>query len=168
VNGYMKQASHAAGRGRNVCKRFVAMSLLALVVLPADAATQNWQGNSGTWDDVTTANWSGSAVPINGDTANLTQSSAANLSIDYTATNLTGSGLAQLTIGNTGGGTNTLNIDGTDVMLSQAINLKAGGAINQTGGTVTNSSADGSYNFIEVGGTYFMDGGREESSKRVG
>src|SRR5512135_793626 len=87
-----------------LCTRLSAMALLLLAAVPLDAATQNWIGNSATWDNSTTANWSGGAVPVNGDTANLTQSTGGNLLIGYTATGLTGTGLAQLTIGNAGGG----------------------------------------------------------------
>ncbi len=138
-----------------------AVSVLAVLALLAGfgVSAQTWVGGTGTWDDTTTANWNTGAVPVNGNTVNLTQSTAGNLGIGYTATNLTGTGLALLTIGNSGGGTTTLNIDGTDNLPTQKMTINAGGAINQTGGTVTNSLDDNSLNFVNTGGTYTMSGG---------
>ena len=121
--------------------------LLALTSLPVSAATRNWLGGSATWDDTTTANWSGGAVPVNGDTANITSNTAANLSVGYTATGL--SALGTLTVSNPGSGTNTLYLDGSDSLTVTNLNVNARGALNLSGGTLA----------IPAGGIAYVNGG---------
>ncbi len=113
MNRSMKQVSRMVEHGRNVCKRVAAVSLLGLAVLPAGAATPTWIGGTGTWDDTTKGNWNTAAVPVNGDTVNLTQAAATDISIDYTAANLTGTGLQTLYLYHTGAAKTTFTLDGT-------------------------------------------------------
>ncbi len=103
---------------RALCTRLSAITGVLLFLLaagPAGAATQNWIGSSATWDNTTTANWSGGAVPINGDMVYLTQAAAMDLVIGYTATNLTGTGLSQLYLYHTGAAKTTFTLDGTGI-----------------------------------------------------
>jgi hypothetical protein len=109
-------------------------------VVPVVPTTRTWVGGNGTWDDTTTNNWNPADVPHNGDTINITSNATAGLSIDYTAANLVGTGLVALTIGNPSGATNTLTLNGGDLLPAAALTLNAGGAIHQTGGTLSNAT----------------------------
>ncbi len=133
------------------------LTLVMFAAMPVNAAT--WTGGSDTWDGVDTTHWVGADVPDNGETASLTESSGTDIDIDYTATNLTGTGLAQLSISNSGDGTTTLTLDGTDSLPTQKMSIGTGGAINMTGGTLSHSSDDSSFNFVNTGGTMTMSGG---------
>jgi hypothetical protein len=162
-------------------------ALLLLAPLSAGAATQTWIGSSGTWDDTTTANWSGGAVPVNGDTVFIT---TAGVSVAYTATNLSGTGINPFYLHNTGAGTTTFTLDGTDnlpvgTLISvgeagtgsttfnllgnatlslngiNAFRLGGGGGtavFNHSGGTFTNGVGGGSLFYANTGGTYNLSG----------
>ena len=134
MSGKHQPTGQKAGSATGIMVLAFATALLALAVLPADAATRNWLGGSGTWDDSTTANWSGGAVPTNGDTANITSNTAANLSIGYAATGL--SGLGTLTLSNGGTGTNTLYLDNSDSLTATNVNINTRGRIDLSGGTL--------------------------------
>ncbi len=84
-----------------------------LLFVGATASAQTWVGGTGTWDDTTTANWSTGAVPVNGNTVNLTQAAATDINIGYSATGLSGTGLAQLYLYHTGTAKTTFTLDGT-------------------------------------------------------
>lgn len=129
-----------------------------LVTATAHAATYTWNTGSGTWDTTTTANWApATGVPANTDTALLSKPGAANVDVSFAATNLSGSGLAQLTLGNTGAGTNALLLDGTDALYTQRVTLNAGGKVAQTGGTLYLTL--GNNNCVFNAGTYELTGG---------
>lgn len=148
---------------RRLLVRSFAAVYLAWLAVPADAVTYTWTAGSGAWDD-TTLNWNPNTapgVPQIGDVALLTQSSGTNLSIDFTATNLTTgtTGLLSLAIGNTGGGTTTLSLDSGDLLQTGSFTLNPGGAVLMTGGTLGALGLPTNRATVLNGGTFTMNGG---------
>ncbi len=147
MNRTMKQASHVSGKRLSVCKWVAVVALLGLATLPAaGAVSRNWIGGTGTWDDTTGANWSPSGVPVNGDTA---QIATPGVSVAYTAANLSGTGLNEFHLMNTGTGTSTFTLDGTDLLPATrvvSVGRWATGAatLNLTGNALVTISGGGS------------------------
>lgn len=155
---HTEHGRRTSARGRSLRAVGVAAGLLAAGTL--QAATYTWNiGGTGTWNDMTTANWTpNTGLPQNADTALLTRVDASNIDIGYTAGNLSGSGLAQLTIGNTGGGTTTLALGGSYALYTQRFTLNSGGKVAQSGGTLYLTLGNNNC-VLNTGGTYELSGG---------
>lgn len=131
-----------------------------LATMAAQAATYTWTGNSGTWDNTNTANWSGGTIPVIGHQASLSKSTTTNITIQFASTWYTNSATALYgtSIGNTGGGVTYFNV-GMDLYMGTAgFAINSGGYVLHTNGTV-NVLVGGTPFVIASNGVYCQSGG---------
>lgn len=141
------------------------VAVVGMLVLVAGAARgATWQNGSGDWNDSNTVNWNPASVPTTGTAINLTQSSAGDINITYSATSQTGTELVTgnrygaMSLNNAGGGTTTLFIDSNDLLPCGSGNtdftIGTGGKLDVAGGRLTPES-----NFRQTGGAVVQSGG---------
>lgn len=149
--------------------RLVLRGVLGFCAAALSAGAGTWVNGNGDWNNSNTANWSTGLVPAAAETISLTQSTTSSnpIAITYAATTaVTGSDTVletrygPLTLGNAGGGTTTLYIDGTDMLACGASGLSdatisLGGKLDVSGGTF---SPRGSLN-LAAGGQIVQSGG---------
>ena len=158
------------------------------------ATGYNWVGGNGTWDDVTTSNWSPASIPSAA--VYTVQIQTGGITVNYTATPIAAPGFASFDFQSIGA-LSTFNLDASDILRvdnhfrvgrwtsgavefnlsgSAQLIVDGGGAtqfggtsssavFNQTGGTFTNGVTGGQGLTMASNGTYNLSGGTINSNR---
>lgn len=128
--------------------RRVVWFLLAFLLSSSalSAATISWNNAAGgNWG--TAANWSPAQVPTSGDDVLITLPGTYIVNVNVSAS------AGTLTLGATGGGTQTLSIAGTTLSLGGASSVSDGGVIHLSAGTLTGGGG------LTINSAFVWDGG---------
>lgn len=136
----------------------------AWVVIAATtlAGSQSWNTGSGTWDDVTTNNWSLGRVPVSGDSVTINR--GADTTVDFASAFFAsaGSNLLGLTLGGTGA-SNVLQVGAGDTLnFTNSVTIANGGRLDMSGGTISDVAPTNSWHDalkINNGGSVRLTGG---------
>jgi hypothetical protein len=142
-----------------------AASLLAGFMPLARASTDQWIGGNSDWN--TPANWSAAAVPITGQTVDVTASNGASFSVAYDGSSSTALGPVKIDL--TGGNSSasaTLNLNSTFTLssINQTVGVTGVGIVDQSAGTNTIGTTLFVGDNSAVAGTYIQSGGALSAS----